>query len=168
MLTLPALASTGFLRHCGPNIPVTRVSLPHHICSLRVVISFGRLGGKHQVSRSPHVLFPHLELWWFLTPQHQRVRDIHIQHRWIFHHLYLICQCIHNFCILDALYLGLTLITTFPCFAAKYSIFRIKSPQLAFLDSTVQSFLSWLSVLKKPPCFFIIFYMAPTHHPRNI
>ena len=44
MLTIPGLNARGFLRHCGLNIPITRIPLPHHVYFLSVVINFGRLG----------------------------------------------------------------------------------------------------------------------------
>src|SRR4028118_1743060 len=59
-------------------------------------------------------------------------------------------------------YLGLTLITTFPCFAAKYSIFRIKSPQLASEIARFNPFFLDCPFLRNLPVFSSVFTL---HQP---
>jgi hypothetical protein len=54
-------------------------------------------------------------------------------------------------------YLGLTLITTFPCFAARYSIFKINSPQLASDIERFKPFFLDCWLLRNLPVFSSIF-----------
>ena len=61
-LTLSGLKTLRFLRDCAINIPIARVPKLSAFARKCVLISFGRLGVQHQVSRSPHVLFSKLDL----------------------------------------------------------------------------------------------------------